>query len=87
MDARATVGGSLASTRILGFFIAALLAALLIGGVGGYLVRAVTYTITTTSSPTDAPRPFVVEQPPYSTAPESPPAEPIRDPNGFVVPI
>ena len=87
MDARATIGGSLASTRILGFFVSALLAALLIGGVGGYLVRAVTYTVGTTAAPTHMPRPFVVEQPPYSTAPESPPAAPIRDPNGFVVPI
>lgn len=87
MDARAAVGGSLTSTRIFGFFVVALLAALLTGGVGGYLVRAVTYTVTTTSSPTDVPRPFVVEQPPYSSAPESPPAEPIRDPNGFVIPI
>jgi hypothetical protein len=87
MDARATVSGSLSSTRILGFFVSALLVALLIGGAGGYLVRAVTYTVTTTMSPASVPRPFVVEQPPYSAAPASPAAEPILNPAGFVVPI
>src|SRR5690348_3612401 len=55
MDARATVSGSLSSTRILGFFVSALLVAVLIGGAGGYLVRAVTYTVTTTMSPASVP--------------------------------
>ena len=63
----------------------AILAALLIGGTGGYIVRAVTYSVSNPA--TDIQRPFVVETAPYSSPAASPSAEPTRDPRGFAVPI
>ena len=63
-------------------FVLALVAAFLVGGSGGYLVRGVSSVPVT---PTH--RPFVVEQAPYSTSVQSPAAEPTRDPKGFAVPI
>lgn len=86
MDARATLSGRPSSTRILGFFVTALLVALLVGGAGGYLVRAVTDSVTTTA-PTFAPQPFVIERAPYSSPAPSTAPSPTRDPNGFAIPI
>ncbi|HET9781026.1 MAG TPA: hypothetical protein VFR33_04535 [Candidatus Dormibacteraeota bacterium] len=63
----------------------AILAALLVGGTGGYVVRALTYSVATTVTETQ--RPFVVESAPYSSPAPKPPAEPTRDPKGFEVPI
>jgi hypothetical protein len=63
-----------------------LVAALLLGGAGGYIIRGLAVP---TSSMETRPlqRPFVTEQAPYSSPTPSPPAEPTRDPNGFLVPI
>jgi hypothetical protein len=59
MEARATLRGGRISSGVVMTFIVALLAAFLLGGAGGYLVRAVTIpasTITTTSVTETAPR-------------------------------
>jgi hypothetical protein len=65
---------------------AALLAALVIGWVGGYFVRGLALSTPTTHTIT-TPRPFVTEPIPYSTPAIAPSPEPTRDPNGFAVPI
>ena len=87
MEARATLGGAQIATGALRLLMVALIGAFLIGGAGGYIVRALTYTVTSTSTPANATHPFVTEPVPYTTAPQSPAAEPTRDPKGFVVPI
>ena len=84
MEARATLQ-SQSSISALMVLIAAVLAALLIGGAGGYAIRALTFSVQPAS--TQVHRPFVVEQPPYSSPAASPAAEPTRDPRGFEVPI
>lgn len=84
MEATATLEGQ-SSIRALAVLVAAIVAALLIGGVGGYAVRALTYSVGTTT--TVVHRPFVVEQAPYSSPGASPAAQPTRDPRGFEVPI
>jgi hypothetical protein len=76
MEARATLGGNQIATGVLRLFIAAVLVALLIGGAGGYIVRALTFSASTIAA-NDAHRPFVVEQPPYS----APSASPVVFPN------
>ena len=45
--------------------VAAVVAALLIGGMGGYAVRALTYPASAAITTAATPRPFVVEQAPY----------------------
>ena len=84
MEARATLQSE-SSIRALMVLIAAVVAALLVGGAGGYAVRALTFSVQTTS--TEVHRPFVVEQAPYNSSAASPAAEPTRDPRGFEVPI
>ena len=66
MEAGATFGGTQIATGVLRTFIVLLFAALLVGGLGGYMVRALTSSPTTTVTETH--RPFVVEQAPYSSA-------------------
>jgi hypothetical protein len=73
------------STRALVVLMVAVVAALLVGGAGGYMVRALTYSAST--SVTDTTRPFVVEPAPYSSPARTPAALPTRDPKGFEVPI
>jgi hypothetical protein len=82
MEARATFGGNQVATGVLRMFIAAVLVALLIGGAGGYIVRALTVSVSTPATTNVTHRPFVVEQPPYSSPSPSTAAEPTRDPNG-----
>ena len=84
MDARATFSGSQSSTRFVSLLIAAVVAALILGGAGGYVVRGLNMA---TSTPTTTTHPFVIEQAPYSSPVVSPSPEPTRDPNGFAVPI
>jgi len=85
MEARATLGRSQSSTRSFVLLIAALLAALLLGGAGGYTFRGLSIAAPSTTTTTH--RPFVVETAPYSSPAPSPIPEPTRDPNGFAVPI
>jgi hypothetical protein len=85
MEARASFD-SRSSTRALVVLMVAIVAALLVGGTGGYVVRGLTYSATS-STTTDIHRPFVVEPIPYSSPAASPAAEPTRDPRGFEVPI
>ena len=51
MEARATFRGARISGSVVVAFIVALLAAFLLGGAGGYLVRALTIPASTTASP------------------------------------
>jgi hypothetical protein len=85
MEARASFD-SRSSTRALIVLMVAIVAALLIGGTGGYAVRALTYSAPK-STTTDTHRPFVVEPVPYSSPSASPTVQPIRDPKGFEVPV
>ena len=82
MQARATFGGNQVASGVLRMFIAAVLVALLVGGAGGYIVRALTFSVSTPSTANVTHRPFVVEQAPYSNPTPSTAAEPTRDPNG-----
>jgi hypothetical protein len=82
MEARATFGGNQVATGVLRMFIAAVLVALLVGGAGGYIVRALTVSVSTRTTANLTHRPFVVEQAPYSSASPSTAPEPMRDPNG-----
>ncbi|OLD50782.1 MAG: hypothetical protein AUI42_01635 [Actinobacteria bacterium 13_1_40CM_2_65_8] len=50
MEARATLRGARISTNVVITFIVALLAAFLLGGAGGYIVRALTIPVTTATS-------------------------------------
>ena len=85
MEARASFD-SRSSTRALIVFMVAIVAALLVGGTGGCVVRGLTYSVSS-STTTDTHRPFVVEPVPYSSPAASPAVQPIRDPRGFEVPI
>ena len=86
MEARATFGGTQIATGVVRLFIVALLVAFLVGGAGGYIVRALTSSVSTTTT-TDTQRPFVVEPAPYSTPAVSPVPMPTVDPAGYPVPI
>ncbi|HEX2680363.1 MAG TPA: hypothetical protein VHM88_15435 [Candidatus Acidoferrales bacterium] len=87
MAVRASVSQARISAGVLFAFIVAVLAAMLIGGTAGYLVRVVSVPASTSTTTHASPRPFVVEQAPYSTPKTSPIPEPTRDPKGNVVPI
>ena len=87
MEARATLYGAQVPTALIRMFIAALLAAFVLGGAGGYVVRALTASVSTGTNSAVTQQPFVKEQAPYSTPRSSPIPEPTRDPKGFVVPI
>jgi len=85
MAARASLRGARLETGVVFAFVV-LIAAFLLGGTGGYLVRGLSLPAAATNSDTTR-RPFVVEQAPYSSPAYSPAPEPTRDPKGFVVPI
>lgn len=82
MEARAVFRETRVPAGRAGVLVLALVAAFLVGGGGGYLVRGLGSEPTT-----PAHQPFVVEQAPYSTSLPAPAAEPTRDPKGFAVPI
>jgi hypothetical protein len=85
MEARASFD-SPSPTRVLIVLMVAIAAALLVGGIGGYIVRGLTYSVSNTTT-TDTHRPFVVEPVPYSSPAALPSAQPTRDPKGFEVPV
>jgi len=88
MQARASFRGAPPPTAVVRLFIAGLLAAFLLGGAGGYLVRGLGFTVsTTTTNSTDAHHPLVIESPPYSTPALSPAPQPATDPSGHFIPI
>jgi len=84
MEARASFD-SRSSTRVLNVLMVAILAALVVGGTSGYIVRALTYSASTTTT-TQVHRPFVVEQAPYQAPTPSQAPQPISDPKGYPVP-
>lgn len=84
MEARARFSGAGIPTGVVFMFIVALLAAFLLGGAGGYVVRGLGSSATTTN-PTS--HPFVVEPVPYTSPAVSPVPQPTLDPKGFAVPI
>lgn len=85
MEARASFGGNQVATGVLRMLVAAVLVALLVGGAGGYIVRALTASVSTPTSSNVTHRPFVVEQAPYSSPSPSTVPEPMRDPNGRAI--
>jgi hypothetical protein len=85
MEARATFGGNQVATGVLRMLVAAVLVALLVGGAGGYIVRALTTSVSTPTSSNVTNRPFVVEQAPYSSPSPSTAPEPMRDRNGRAI--
>jgi len=88
MQARGSFRGAPPSTAVVWLFVAGLLAAFLLGGAGGYLVRGLDSTVsTTTTNSTDAHHSFVIESPPYSTPALSPAPDPTTDPSGHLIPI
>jgi hypothetical protein len=90
MEARATFRQARIPTGVVLLFIAALLAALLLGGAGGYLVRVLTAPATVTTTTVDTAVPRHTEGIPYSTPlpvnvsprPDNP--TPPENPNGYV---
>ena len=82
MQARATFD-SQSSTRALMVLILAVVVALVVGGAGGYFVRALTFTA---SPVNDVHRPFVIEKAPYQSPAPLPTDQPIYDPKGYPVP-
>jgi hypothetical protein len=85
MESRASIRPARIQTGVMVAFVA-LIAAFLLGGTGGYLVRGLTLPSTSTTT-YFSPHPFVIEQAPYSAPSASPVPEPMRDPGGNVVPI
>lgn len=85
MQARATFDGNQVAAGVLRMFIAAVLVALLVGGAGGYIVRALTVSVSTPATANVTHRPFVVERPPYNSPSPSTPPEPMRDPRGGAI--
>jgi hypothetical protein len=85
MDARAAIRDGRLPTSTLIIFAVALVAAVLLGGTGGYLIRGLSFTAATGNH--SVVTPFVVQSPPYSAPKVSPAATPVLDPNGHVIPI
>ena len=78
MDARATIRGIPSSTRFPLILIAALLAAVIVGWIGGYMVRGLSVT---------SPYPSAVESIPFISPTIAPTAPPVLDHNGNFVPV
>lgn len=85
MEARASRTVRL-QTGVVFMFVVGLVAAFLLGGTGGYVVRGLTVPASSTTTYV-SPHPFVIEQAPYSSPSAAPLPEPMRDPNGNVIPI
>lgn len=84
MDARATFSGGRSSTnRFSMILIAAVVVALVVGWVGGYLIRGLAVTTPMTNTVTTTRHPFVVGPAPSGPPTMSPMPEPSGDPNGF----
>ena len=86
MDARASHRVAQIPTGVARVFLVALVAAFLLGGTGGYLVRGLSLAQSSTRT-TDITKPFVIEPVPYSSPVLSPAPQPTLDPTGFTVPI
>ena len=86
MEARASVPSIRLQAGVIFMFVVAVVAAFLLGGTGGYLFRGLTLPASSTTTYV-GPHPLVVEQAPYSSPSATPLPEPMRDPNGYVIPI
>jgi hypothetical protein len=87
MDARATLsGGRSSTTRFPMTLIAAVIVALVVGWIGGYVIRGLAVATPTTNTIT-APHPLVVGPAPYSPPTSSPMPEPTNDPSGIGISI
>jgi hypothetical protein len=84
MDARATMRGIPSSTRSPLILIAALLAAVIVGWIGGYAVRGLADTSSSSNAAT-SPHPSAVESIPFISPTIAPTAPPVLDQNGNVV--
>ncbi len=87
MQARASFYGAQVPAAVIRWFMVALLTAFILGGAGGYGVRALTFSVASGANGPVTTTPFVVEQAPYQSPRPSPVTEPTRDPNGFAVPV
>lgn len=85
MEAKATFERRPVPTAAVWIAIAAVIAAFMLGGAGGYAVRGLSSVAPKPSATVVTRTPFVVESPPYMTPKPSPVPEPTRDPNGFVI--
>lgn len=86
MEARATFDGTQVAAGVLRMFVLAVVVALVVGGAGGYIIRALTFSPSTTTV-TETHRPFVIEPAPYSNPSPSPSQQPIYDPQGNPIPV
>jgi hypothetical protein len=87
MEARANFYGAQVPAALIRLFVAALLAAFVLGGAGGYVFRALTVSLSSGANSTVTTTPFVVEQAPYST-PSPVQVSPLpTDPSGGTIPI
>jgi hypothetical protein len=87
MDTSASLGMARIPAGVARIFLVALLAAFLLGGTGGYVVRGLSLAAPNTTLTDTNTHPFVVEPVPYSSPAPSPAQPPTLDPNGFTVPI
>jgi len=87
MEARASFRQARIPTGVVLLFVAALLAALVLGGAGGYLVRALTAPANVTTTTVDTTVPRYTEGIPYSTPLPVQVSPRPTDPNGNVIPI
>lgn len=87
MDTSASLGTARMPAGVARIFLVALVAAFLLGGTGGYVVRGLSFSASNTTRTDSNPHPFVVEPAPYSSPAPSPAQPPTLDPNGFTVPI
>jgi hypothetical protein len=85
MQASASLRWTQIPTGVIRVFLIALVAAFLLGGTGGYLMRGSSAPASTTTGAET--HPFVVEQPPYGYPAPSPASQPTLDPAGHTVPI
>lgn len=69
------------------FMVALLAAAFLLGGTSGYLVRGWGSAVSTSTTIHTTTHPFVTAPVPYSSSVPSPAQSPMRDPDGFTIPI
>jgi hypothetical protein len=76
MQASASLRWSQIPTGVIRAFLIAVVAAFLLGGTGGYIMRGSSVPAATTTGTQTNTHPFVVEQAPYSSPAYSPAAQP-----------
>jgi len=81
----ATFSRTQISASTLRAFVVALVAALLVGGAGGYFVRVFTFSASVVRSTPTTTQPFVVEPIPYSSPLGSPSPYQTQGPDGITI--